>query len=123
MSNYNNQDDNRQPCFNNNNQNNNGYQHRNNRPFNSNRFNHTRFNPNVINELRDKNIKIVWKKKEINDWESFKVLNTFYAYGEGWMKLLAIIDDKDLDLPQELIDNPLFVRIDDIKYFMISQEK
>ena len=126
MSNYNNQDDSRQPYFNNNNNNNNGYQHRNNRPFNGNKFNPNRFNPNVINELRDKNIQITWKNKEENDLECFKVLNTFYAYGEGWMKLLAIsnsnTDKKTGEIPQELLDYPMFIRIDDIKYFRIIQE-
>lgn len=118
---YNNDDRPQYP--NNYNQNNNGYQSRNNRPFNPHKFNPTRFNPNVINELRDKNIKIIWKNKEDNDWECFKILNSFYAYGEGWMKLLAISSSEKEDLPQELLDNPIFIRIDDIKYFMITQEK
>jgi hypothetical protein len=123
---YNNEErdyrDDRQP-YPNQNQENNRYQYRNNRPFNHNKFNPTKqFNPNVINELRDKNVKITWKNKESNDWEYFKVLNSFYAYGEGWMKLSAMDSGKNDDIPQELLDNPLFIRIDDIKYFMIIKE-
>jgi len=105
----------------------NDYQNRNSRPFNSNKFSQPRFNPNVINELRDKNITITWEKEGdcalIICWNVFRVLNTFYSYGEGWMKLLAVSSNEKDDLPQELLDNPLFIRLKDIKYFMITLEK
>jgi hypothetical protein len=104
---------------------NNRYQ--NNKPFNHNKFNSTKpFNPNTINELRDKFIKITWKDEEIIDWNCFKVLNTYYAYGDGWVKLLVIDNGNNTekeDIPQELLENPIFIRIDDIKYFMIITEK
>jgi ATP-dependent Zn protease len=112
--------DNKQP-YQYQNQENNKYSYKNNKQFNQNKF-----NPNVINELRDKDIKITWKNKEIIEdihWEYFKVLNTFYSYGEGWLKLLATSNEKNEDLPQELLDCPIFVRFEDIKYFMITLEK
>ena len=130
MSSYPNNND-RQPHYNSNNGNTyppynpNNRQQTNKPPYSPNKFTKP-FNPNTINELRDKFIKIVWKDKGNLDWDCFKVLNTYYAYGDGWFKLLVIDNGNSgekVDIPQEFLENPIFVRMDDIKYFMIITEK